>query len=199
MRRGGLLVPLLLVPLAGCGADEPPYTGLAEDACAGLDAQALARSSYPGTTVRADDRAEGRGREQTRVCGLELTGPAGRTLSISVELQTFDEEVPDEDFDRLRDVDARSYQGDVVLEDSATGRDLDGWWADAWASTVRWTEPGRLAGVLDTAAVRADNLLVTVLVVDRSLPAAAADATARVHDETVRALLGRAKGLARRR
>lgn len=197
MGRAGLLVPLLLVPLTACGA-EPTYAGLADDPCARLDAVALARSSYPGTEVRADDRGEGEGSTQTRVCAVEVVDDAGRALSISVEAQTFDEAVTEEDLDRLRDLDVRTYQGSGASEvDGDTGA-LDGWWQEGWYSSASWTEPEQVAGFVDTAAVRDDNLLVTVLVTDRWVPAARAEDTARQHAKVVRALLGRAKGLARR-
>lgn len=201
MRRSGLLVPLLLVPLAGCGADEPPYTGLASSACDGLDAAALARSSYPGMSVAAEDTAEGEGRDATRVCGIELGADNGRTLSISVELQTFDEDVPDDDFERLGSIDVAKYQDDGAEQGAGKQSAIDGWWAEGVHQETSWTDPrgdGGVGGYLGTDAVRRDNLLVTVLVIDRDNPVADPRAIAATHTKVVAALLDRSEGLARK-
>ncbi|MEV5003528.1 hypothetical protein [Nocardioides sp. LML1-1-1.1] len=201
MRRAGLLAPLLLVPLAACGAGDPPYTGLAEAVCDGLGAPALVRSSYPGMTVSAEETVEGTGRDATRVCGIELGAQDGRTLSISVELELFGEDVPDEDFERLASIDVADYQDDGAEQGAGHESATEGWWAEGLHRETSWTDPrgdGGVGGYLGTDAVRRDNLLVTVLVIDRDNPVTDPRAIAATHAKVVSALLERAEDLARR-
>lgn len=194
--RLALLTPLLalvLTTVSACGPDaddDRTYRGVRGPACETLGTPALVTSGYPGLQQRAPRGRIVEGDPAEAVCALEATADpdAGAglpgDLAVSVTVSTYEAGEPADQFDRLAD-----YADDLV--DPATTDDVvedsaelgDGWWDRGTSWRTSWTQSGsRPEQLVETAAASRDNLLVTVLVIERELAEGSlAEAIERVH------------------
>lgn len=164
------LVASGLLATTACGDDGPPRTWAPVDdsLCATLDVGGDAAAAYPDLEPGTPDAVSSEDSVRTTAtCELTLgTSGRGRTVSLVVQVSSFDDGDPRSTYDHYLDLDLDDYGPPDESSRGADQHAIDGWWDEGEHRAATWTtsEDG---GYVAVDAVLHDNLAAQVIVIDQ--------------------------------
>lgn len=210
MRSPSRVVAVLTAVAAlatGCGSEsgiERTYAGVESPACTTLTTTALVAEHYDGMPLGPpSEQNRSEGDDVVATCSLEDDVPPGddaaaaplterglpRHVRVAVTVDVLAEGDPRDNFERLEGYGERLAEtGGLGYDVSTSEAELDGWFSRGRTWRTTWLEGTSARHLVETASVSRDNVLVTVLVIERglaedALPAAEERVAALVQDQ----------------